>query len=130
MPRVDVWAAGSKVSRRREQRMRTRSYRKRRKDEKFSIRKGSAVGDDRIVSVGNVTVPLTWVKMGIEVGFTKKENGYKANRRSGNIKGIEESKGAKRRAKLDSAHANSGDRVVPKTSNGMRFNWANGLEVR
>ena len=88
------------------------------------------MGDNRIVSVGNVTMPLMRVKVGIEVVLTKKENRDKANRRGRNIKGIEESKRAKIRAKFNSAHANSGDRVVSKTSYGMWFNQVNGLEVQ
>ena len=50
------------------------SYRKQRMNEKFVVRKGSAMDDDRIVSIGNVTMPLTRVKVGVKVILTKKKN--------------------------------------------------------
>ncbi|KAI0264817.1 hypothetical protein BGY98DRAFT_939744 [Russula aff. rugulosa BPL654] len=60
-------------------------------------------------------MPLTRVKMGVEVGLSKKKNRNEANRRSRNIKGIEKSENTRRRVKFNGAHANSGNGVVSKT---------------
>jgi hypothetical protein len=109
--------------------MRMGSYRKRRKNKEFSVGKHSATGDNTIVSVRYITMPLTRIKVGVEVGFTEKKNRDEANRRSRNIKGIEESETARGRDKFNSAHADSGNRMVTETSDRVRFNRANGREV-
>ena len=75
-------------------------------------------------------MPLTRIEVGVEVGFIKKKNRDKANKRSWNIEGIKESKTARGQEKFNSAHADSSNRMVTETSNRARFNQANEHEVQ
>ena len=93
VPSVNSWELRSIVSRRRCG-YRARDVREKiGKDEEFGIGDGKATGDDVVLVVGNETVPLFWIEVGVEIGFTKKEYGEEADLRVWYIESVFECEG-------------------------------------
>ena len=80
------------------------------------------MGNDDVFGVGDVTMTLARVKVGVVISITQEKNRYEANRRGRNIEGILEYKSTRGHFKLDDPHADGVHRVIAKASDWVRLN--------